>query len=641
MRLTLRTMLAYLDDILDPEDAQQLGKKITESDFASDLVYRTLNSKRRTNLTAPRLDGTGIGSDPNSVAEYLDNTLDESRIPEFERICLESEMHLGEVASCHSILTKVMEESIEVKPQFRTSLIGLLEARHKKSDPVEEVPTQPERIQSQKTAEYLPSETHPLWRVLVILTFLTLVTIIGLRALGPLDETHRILGPLFQGPVESEDTDLDLNTGIDRSVREPLRPAAPTADQVGTDQRTDSPLSLTTPAGNGAVESIGNIVAGEFLADHQLLVAHSGNLSAVRRLVSAAPIVSGTTYLTFASYRPEISMRSGVRMMFVGASEFTIGQTATGQTEYQLHNGCLVLRAEEERPSMIALKIGDRQIDVYLGDRRSIFTAQVTSCSPITPNTGERVIQFHCGGIAQWRERGAPPVVEQANRTVPIIRAYTVIGSASTEVTAEETLPRWVTGDSQNAAMEQEAARSLTESLASDSDLRNGLRKAFESHRLLKVRVLAANGLLQLGDPNAILDTLNHEEYRSTWELSIQAIGRYVLRGTNERQQVSEALQTRVGDHAELYLSMLGFLKDEELHGDTGSAMIRGLESTVMLERVISFQRLKIITGKTHMYEPERSSQRQIVAIRRWQQLWSEKALRNTEPFTAVSYLIP
>ena len=131
MRLTLRTMLAYLDDILDPEDAQQLGKKITESDFASDLVYRTLNSKRRTNLTAPRLDGTGIGSDPNSVAEYLDNTLDESRIPEFERICLESEMHLGEVASCHSILTKVMEESIEVKPQFRTSLIGLLEARHK------------------------------------------------------------------------------------------------------------------------------------------------------------------------------------------------------------------------------------------------------------------------------------------------------------------------------------------------------------------------------------------------------------------------------------------------------------------------------------------------------------------------------
>ncbi|MCS5582924.1 MAG: hypothetical protein NZ777_05375, partial [Pseudomonadales bacterium] len=457
-------MLAYLDDILDQEDAQQLGKKITESSFASDLVYRTLNSKRRTNLTAPRLDGTGIGSDPNSVAEYLDNTLDESRIPEFERICLESEMHLGEVASCHSILTKVMEESIEVKPKLRAKLIGLLESRQSEPVPSVHVPPRPESIQGDMTAEYLPSATHPLWRALVILTFLSLVTIIGLRALGPLDETHRILGPLFKGTVESDGVDVKLDTGIHRSVREPLRPAAPTVELVVTDQRPDSLHPVTTHAGSGPLDSVGNMVAGEFLADHQLLVSQADNLSATRRLVSAAPIVSGTTYLTFASYRPEMSTRSGVRMMFVGASEFTIGQTATGQTEYQLHDGCLVMRAEAEQPSMIALKIGDRQIDVFLGDRHSIFTAQVTPCSPVTPNTGERVIQFHCGGIAQWQDRGNPGAIHQANLTVPFIRAYTAIGTGPAKITAEETLPRWVDGDPQNAAVDQETARSLTES---------------------------------------------------------------------------------------------------------------------------------------------------------------------------------
>ena len=173
MRLTLRTMLAYLDDILDPEDAKLLGKKITESDFASDLVYRTLSSKRRVNLSAPRLDGTGIGSDPNTVAEYLDNTLEESRIPEFEKICLESEMHLGEVASCHTILTKVVEEPIEINDALRTRLIQLVHVKESESlDVAVSTASMPQDVVSANaTADYMPANTHPLWRALVVLTF--------------------------------------------------------------------------------------------------------------------------------------------------------------------------------------------------------------------------------------------------------------------------------------------------------------------------------------------------------------------------------------------------------------------------------------------------------------------------------------
>jgi hypothetical protein len=124
VRLTLRTLLAYLDDTLEPAQAKMIGQKVAESDTAQELIARIKQVTRRRRLTAPPPSGGRL--DANVIAGYLDNTLSAEQMAEVDQTCLASDVHLAEMAACHQILTLVLGEPALVPPTAKQRMYGLV-----------------------------------------------------------------------------------------------------------------------------------------------------------------------------------------------------------------------------------------------------------------------------------------------------------------------------------------------------------------------------------------------------------------------------------------------------------------------------------------------------------------------------------
>ncbi|QDT18123.1 hypothetical protein [Alienimonas californiensis] len=138
MRLTLRTLLAYLDDQLSPSEMQEIGAKLKDAPAARELAERAKETIRRRRLGVPGDPGAGgdagaptpdvAALDPNEVAAYLDNALPPERVAAVEQVCLNDDAHLAEVAAGHQILTQVLSEPVAVPPTLASRLAGLAPA---------------------------------------------------------------------------------------------------------------------------------------------------------------------------------------------------------------------------------------------------------------------------------------------------------------------------------------------------------------------------------------------------------------------------------------------------------------------------------------------------------------------------------
>ena len=142
MRLTLRTLIAWLDDTLTPSEVKTIGQQVGESPFAKELIERLQRVTRQRRLTYPGDLGTEA-TDPNLVAGYLDNQLVPEQVAEFEKRCLTSDVHLAEVASVHQVLSLIGQKA-KVPSDARLRMYRLVRGRETtKPEPGPATPSTP------------------------------------------------------------------------------------------------------------------------------------------------------------------------------------------------------------------------------------------------------------------------------------------------------------------------------------------------------------------------------------------------------------------------------------------------------------------------------------------------------------------
>ena len=414
MRLTLRTLLAYLDDTLEPAEIKQIGQKVAESDAAQELIARLKQVTRRRRLTTPPDGGPGERFDANTVAAYLDNELTTEQVAELEKLCLESDVHLAEIAASHQILTLVLGEPALIPPTAKRRMYALVHGRKPKA-----VARKAGAAPALGDSQVIDSETEetlliglPLFRKAPWLRWaVPLAAVLLLAVLGGVlwktlatdkPERRRADNGTKPDPQENKDQATQTKPGDKDKKAKKDKDAKPPIDS-GKDKGTDSvkPLPVDSgvkpippPMGKASME---RRPAGKFVSEGEVLVRRvkTGDW---QRVGVDSDVSTGEKLVSLPSYKSKIETRTKVELLLWGnvpeffnvpgllESAVTLHHNPEKDLELTLHRGRIYLTNRKDKgPARVRVRFWREEVwDLTLEEPDSTIVVELVSL--YTPN---------------------------------------------------------------------------------------------------------------------------------------------------------------------------------------------------------------------------------------------------------------
>jgi hypothetical protein len=361
MRLTLRTLIAWLDDTLTPTEVREIGQQVSESPFAKELVERVQRVTRQRRLTVPGESGADA-TDANQVASYLDNQLQPEQVADYEKRCLTSDVHLAEVASIHQILSLIGHKA-KVPADAKLRMYRLVRGREATAQ------APPRTARAGRSGERTPitepianwSNSLPRRRPLIErfgppAVVLSLILVMGLMALYSLNPESR-RQPVAIGPAVPANPQPQPAPAIPDP--EPVKPPAPAkADPVAA---PPAPDPRPEPARPEDVARPGE--AGSFDVIRGVVLRPSPENVGWDRVEARAPLAGRSRLINLAPFRNTLKLGQA-EVELVDSTDVILGEPERDQpAPIELVRGRLVLHAAAAS-SQIAVRFEGRVVAI-------------------------------------------------------------------------------------------------------------------------------------------------------------------------------------------------------------------------------------------------------------------------------------
>ena len=617
MRLTLRTLLAWLDDTLQPAQVREIGIQVAESPLARELTERIHRVSRQRRLSVPSSSGPE-GADPNVVASYLDNDLDADEVADYEKKCLTSDVKLAEVASVHQILS-LLGQKVKVPPEARVRMYQLVKGR----ETVRSRQTKNKRSQSREpvTSPIVPWNVPDLPRRPWIERIGLIAGMVFLVGLSVVTASWSLRIPDIEGAPPAANSGAALTKELSPAAA-PLatdgkmagmvsdpdelevipaggvqggqpRKAAVAAEETAAKEAGPSEATTTK-----SVESVASVpepaapaTPAMATAPDGILVRYNNDQREWDRLVEATPVGRSDRLLCLSPFRATITFGK-IPVILVGETEVRILSQPTDKVPaIELIHGRLLLR--NTPAGSLKVGFGDKSLTLDVAPSNIVII--------------ERLVQ---------REHGvsvgsAPPVVvycvqgettlssENKQEMLTASDAITIENAGALKRSQRDAPPAWATETEPSPEELQRRERFarmfhpgrpvLTEIVAASED---------DDAEIKKLSILA---LKSLGDISLLMPMLSRKGDAVTRQSALAAVRSYMGLSREAAARVREQLAEEFGDDTSSFVEkmLVGYSAADASNPQLFERLVAALgpEQESVGVRELALDTLKQLTG--------------------------------------------
>lgn len=672
MRLTLRTLLAYLDDTLEPTLARQIGQKLAESDVGRELVERIKQLTARQRLTVPPETGPGAQLDPNTLAEYLDNELPPEKLSEVEQMCLSSDSHLAEVAACHQILTLVLGQPSVIPPTAKQRmyvLAGRSRGRRRQTASAaanagyDHLGDEGDETLLLGLPAFFRQHAWARWLAPILGVFLLagiLVVAIALamwqsRPTELAEKGKRSALPLGTSTVaETAPAPITPEAPVvtppepkpmPEPVKPPTEPVKPLeAATTPTNTETTPPAKPTEPtpatAGAPAPNDVRRSIA-RFINDTGVLASRRTDTEPWRKLSPGSEISAGDRLVSLPGYVSEIQLDNGAQLVLFGSMPEPESSAVVLESSATIHSpdalvdldvtltyGRILLRNRKPKGGTVHARVRfNKEVwELSLPDRETEVSLQLWGDDPLNQRVSRSSDEGPLAVVDLFALKGTAQLkTEYQTRPLPapcFFYWHSIYGTAS-QANPLPRLPHWATSDQWLKPELLRAIEGLGKQLRSaKAPLDVALPEALKNSNA-RYGILALFALGALDHVPGLLDGLedSRPEIRTAAAITMR---HWLHRSKEQDAKLTEAIRTKFQDsvNPNLFVWALHPLSEQDrAKPEMYSYLIEALKSPRLAVRELAFGQLSDLVPQLSekiTYDPAGPTDQREQAYKAW-----------------------